>query len=80
MNKYIFLGIKPTQSKWTMEDCQYFQNLVCKKPFVSVLVSKEKDELYRSDMVLHLKLIDTTTSEDIYVHKILIDRGIATDC
>lgn len=63
-----------------MEDCQYFQSLVCKKPFVSVLVSKEKDELYRSDMVLNLKLIDTTTSEDIYIHKILLEKGIAVDC
>lgn len=63
-----------------MEDCQYFQNLVCKKAFVSVLVSKEKDELYRSDMVLNLKLIDTATNEDIYIHKILTEKGIAADC
>lgn len=63
-----------------MEDCQFFQNLVCKKAFVSALVSKEKDELYRSDMVLSLKLIDTATSDDIYIHKVLVDKNIAVDC
>lgn len=74
------VGIKPKQSKWTMEDCQFFQNLVCKKPFVSVLVAKEKDELYRSDMVLNLKLIDTATDQDIYIHRILVEEGIAAEC
>lgn len=74
------VGIKPIQSKWTMEDCQFFQNLVCKKPFVSVLVAKEMDEYYRSDMVLNLKLIDTTTSDDIYVHMALVEEGIAAEC
>lgn len=63
-----------------MEDCQYFQNLVCLKPFVSTLISREKDELYRSDMVLNLKLMDTSTSEDICINKVLVDKGIATDC
>lgn len=73
-------GIKPKHKKWTMDDCQFFQNLVCKKPFVSVLVSKEKDELYRSDMVLNLKLIDTQTAKDIHVDRVLVDEGIAEEC
>lgn len=73
-------GIKPTHSKWTMEDCQFFQDLVVKRPFVSVLVSMEKDELYRSDVVLNLKLIDTMTSSDIHIDQVLVEKGIAVNC
>lgn len=63
-----------------MEDCKFFTDLVLKKPFVSILGSIEKDELYRSDTVLCLKLIDTSTSEDIYINKILVKKGIAVEC
>lgn len=76
----VFVGIKPKQSKWTMDDCQFFQSLVCKKPFVSVVESKDKDELYKSDMVLHLRLIDTSTTADVYIHKVLMEKGIAVGC
>lgn len=63
-----------------MDDCTFFQNLVVKKPFVSVLVSTEKDELYRCDTVLNLIIIDTSTEEDVYIDKILIQKGIAVAC
>lgn len=73
-------GIKPKNAKWTMEDCQFFQNLVCKKSLVSILISTEKDELYRSDTVLNLKLIDTSTDQDVHIDRVLVQRGIAVDC
>lgn len=63
-----------------MEDCKYFENLVCKKAFVSILVSIEKDVLYKCDTVLNLKLIDTSTEEDTYVDQILVRKGIAKAC
>lgn len=63
-----------------MEDCTFFQNLVCKKPLVSVLVSTEKDELFRYDTVLNLRLVDTSTENDIYIDQVLIDNGIAVRC
>ncbi|CAH1996525.1 unnamed protein product [Acanthoscelides obtectus] len=70
-------GIKPKQSKWTMDDCDYFKQLVEKKTFYSVLLSKEKDELYDSDFVLSLMLVDTSSTEDKLITKELIDKGVA---
>nr|CAI5823977.1 unnamed protein product [Callosobruchus analis] len=72
-------GIKPKQSKWTMDDCDYFKQLVEKKNFYSVLMSKEKDELYDSDFVLSLLLIDTSSAEDKFIDKELIDKGVAIE-
>lgn len=69
--------VQPKNSNWSMDDCEYFTNLVCKKPFVSILKGIEKDVLYRSDTILLLKLIDTSTSTDVHIDQLLIDRGIA---
>lgn len=60
-----------------MEDCKYFQKLVCRKSFMSLLHSTETDELYRCDKVFNLVLVDTTTDDDVYVHKVLIEKNIA---
>lgn len=39
----------------------------------------EKDILYRSDIVLNLKIIDTLTKKDIHIDKVLIEKGIAIE-
>ncbi|KAJ8954659.1 hypothetical protein NQ314_007059 [Rhamnusium bicolor] len=70
---------KPKQSKWTMEDCEDFKALVEKKHFYSILLDIEKDELYESDIVLKLILIDTSADEDVYVGKELIKKDIAVE-
>ncbi|KAI4454864.1 tudor domain containing protein [Holotrichia oblita] len=70
-------GIKPKQSKWTMDDCKFFQKLVLRKSLVSILVSIETDELYKCDKVLNLKLIDTSTETDVHINEVLIRKGIA---
>lgn len=72
-------GIKPIQAKWTMDDCKYFQKLVVRKSFVSILVSVEKDELYKCDTVLNLNLIDTSSEKDVYISQLLIDAKIAVE-
>ncbi|KAK9746736.1 OST-HTH/LOTUS domain [Popillia japonica] len=72
-------GIKPKQSKWTMDDCKFFQKLVLRKSLVSILVSIEKDELYKCDKVLNLKLIDTSTETDVHINEVLIRKGIAVE-
>ncbi|GJQ79843.1 hypothetical protein Trydic_g23305 [Trypoxylus dichotomus] len=72
-------GIKPKQSKWTMDDCKFFQKLVLRKSLVSILVSIEKDELYKCDNVLNLKLIDTSTDTDVHINEVLIRKGIAVE-
>ncbi|KAL3271551.1 hypothetical protein HHI36_022028 [Cryptolaemus montrouzieri] len=70
-------GIKPKKDKWSMEDCEIFTELVRGKSLVSVLIDIEKDELYESDPVLKLTLIDTSTDEDIFIDRELIQRNIA---
>ncbi|XP_074027084.1 tudor domain-containing protein 7 tapas isoform X2 [Leptinotarsa decemlineata] len=73
-------SVKPKESKWTMEDCNYFKEMVEKKSFYSIIIDIEKDELYESDLVLQLVLIDTSTSEDdIYIGTELIKKGIAVE-
>lgn len=62
-----------------MEDCKFFEQLVCRKSFVSIIKDIEKDELYRCDTVLLLELIDTSTDQDINIDKILIQEKIAVD-
>ncbi|XP_018321654.1 tudor domain-containing protein 7 isoform X2 [Agrilus planipennis] len=72
-------GIKPKYDKWTTDDCTYFERLVCRKNLVSILVSIDRDELYRYDNVVTLKLIDTATDEDVYIDRELVEKGIAVD-
>ncbi|KAJ8916640.1 hypothetical protein NQ315_000285 [Exocentrus adspersus] len=69
--------VKPKQSKWTMADCEDFKSLIEKKNFYSIILDIEKDELYESDIVLKLLLIDTSSDEDIFIGKELIKKGIA---
>lgn len=77
INFIIVLGIKPVNNKWTMDDCEIFKSLVTKKQFVSVLVNIEKDELYKSDIVLQLLLVDTSSIEDVNIKSLLVEKGIA---
>lgn len=62
-----------------MDDCKFFQKLVLRKSLVSILVSIEKDELYKCDNVLNLKLIDTLTDTDVHINEVLISKGIAVE-
>nr|XP_022902802.1 tudor domain-containing protein 7 isoform X1 [Onthophagus taurus] len=70
-------GIAPKQSKWTVNDCTIFQEMVCRKAMVSKIKAIEKDELYQCDNVLLLELIDTTTDVDVYIDRELIRKGVA---
>ena len=69
--------IKPKNSKWSMDDCSFFWKLVSKKSFVSLLMRIDKDVLYPSDIVLSLKLVDTSQSEDVLIDQVLINEGKA---
>ncbi|XP_018566265.1 tudor domain-containing protein 7 isoform X2 [Anoplophora glabripennis] len=71
--------IKPKQSKWTMADCEDFKALIERKNFYSIIRDIEKDELYDSDIVLKLILIDTSSDEDVNIGKELIKKGIAVE-
>ncbi|XP_057667390.1 tudor domain-containing protein 7 isoform X1 [Diorhabda carinulata] len=72
--------IRPKDSNWTMEHCDEFKEMVERKHFYSFLLNISKDELYDSDLVLDLLLIDTSSEEeDIYIGTELINRGIAVE-
>ncbi|KAF7287644.1 hypothetical protein GWI33_005992 [Rhynchophorus ferrugineus] len=71
-------GVKPIQSKWTMEGCDEFKKMIEKKNFVALYVDQEKDILYESDIILKIILIDTSSDADIYIDLELIKYGIAT--
>lgn len=71
-----FLGIK-RKNTHTMEDCSFFEELVCKKCFVSVVMEYAPDSFYGCDTVLSLKLIDTSTDIDVHIDKVLVDNGKA---
>lgn len=57
-----------------MEDCVRFQELVCNRPFVSVVEATGPDLINPSEMVLCLRLIDTSSDEDIEVAQVLINE------
>lgn len=72
--------IRPKDSNWTMEHCDEFKEMVERKHFYSILLKIAKDELYESDLVLDLMLIDTSSEDDdIYIGTELINRGIAVE-
>lgn len=76
--KNVYLGVKPKQSKWTMEDCEEFKKLVEKKPFFARLLEIENDFLYESDILLKVVLVDTSDKDtDVFIEEELVKRGIA---
>ncbi|XP_973071.2 tudor domain-containing protein 7 isoform X1 [Tribolium castaneum] len=71
-------GIKPIKNKWTMEDCESFKDLILKKQFVGVITNIDRDEFHKSDLILEVLLIDTSSEEDVNIKEVLIQKGIAT--
>lgn len=52
-----------------------FQELVCGKDFVSVVVESTIDTYSpANDTVLGLQLIDVSTEKDIFIHMILVEE------
>lgn len=76
---YTISGVQPKNKDWNTNDCTRFQELVVGKSFASEIktIDHEKND---QKFVLDLVLIDVSTSEDIYLHKILIDEGRAVCC
>ncbi|KAB0791266.1 hypothetical protein PPYR_03066 [Photinus pyralis] len=74
------LDVQPKNAKWCHDDCDYFKNLIDQKSFVSILRSVEKDILCPGDIVLTLKLIDTSSQNvDVYIDEVIIKEGKAID-
>ena len=70
-------GIQPVNRDWTVEDSMWFQDMVVEKNFVSIVVESKSDGLTPADTVLGLQLVDVKTSEDIYIHRLLVEEGRA---
>ncbi|XP_054719065.1 tudor domain-containing protein 7-like [Uloborus diversus] len=70
-------GVKPLEIDWDPIHCIKFKEMVENKPFVALV----EDFLAKTDPVfpsVRVSLIDTSVeNEDIYVHKILVESGIA---
>lgn len=76
-NKYFFKDIAPINKDWTPQDSFYFREMVVEKQFVSQIVEIKQDRENPNHISLGLILVDTSTHEDIYVHQVLIDKGMA---
>ncbi|OXU29931.1 hypothetical protein TSAR_011134 [Trichomalopsis sarcophagae] len=71
-------GITPKlKGDWSVKDTLRFNELIVSKKLVSIIKSCDMDNLQSGDTVLSLELIDTTTSEDIYITNVLVNENRA---
>jgi hypothetical protein len=54
-----------------------FQELVVERAFVSVIMESSPYLLNPTNMIIGLKLIDTSGGEDVYIDQLLINQGRA---
>jgi tudor domain-containing protein 1/4/6/7 len=73
-------GVQPKHSDWSVEDCLMFQERVVDHQFVSVIMETGPDLLNPSDVVIGLKLIDTSGEKDEYIDELLVsqERAVMT--
>uniref|UniRef100_A0A182WDR6 Tudor domain-containing protein 7 n=1 Tax=Anopheles minimus TaxID=112268 RepID=A0A182WDR6_9DIPT len=70
-------GVKPLHNDWTISDAMRFKELTAECNFASVVRSIQADELNPQEQLIELELIDVSTENDVFVHKILVDEGRA---
>ncbi|XP_066450544.1 tudor domain-containing protein 5 [Eleutherodactylus coqui] len=63
--------LKPVEDQWSFEAIKVFQNWCARGPLVGLVLQYVLDQLC-------LYLCDTSTDEDIYLHQVLIDKGLAS--
>jgi tudor domain-containing protein 1/4/6/7 len=56
-----------------------FQELVVEREFVSIVMETGPDLLNPTNMILGLRLIDTSKSEDVYIDELLVSQGRAVE-
>lgn len=72
-------GVAPVNKDWSPIDCVYFQELVVDKEFVSTVKEIDRDPKNPNNITLELTLTDTSGEDDVYIHKLLIERKSAVD-
>ncbi|ETN63108.1 hypothetical protein AND_005180 [Anopheles darlingi] len=72
-------GVKPLNPSkgWTTDDAVRFQKLVVGRKFASIVRGIEADEFNPKEKLVDLELIDVSTEDDIYIHRVLVDEGRA---
>jgi hypothetical protein len=56
-----------------------FQELVVEREFVSVVMETGPDLLNPTNMIVGLKLIDTSKEEDVWIDKLLVNQERAVE-
>lgn len=71
-------GVEPVQNDWNPVDCINFRNIVKDRLFVARIVAKRPDTKTGVEGAQHLvvRLVDTSSSDDIYIAQLLAERGI----
>ncbi|XP_065092064.1 tudor domain-containing protein 7 [Ochlerotatus camptorhynchus] len=67
-------GIQPLHGDWSTEDAVRFQQITVDKKFASYICNILTDEINPNEEIVDLMLIDVSTDEDIFIHKILVDE------
>lgn len=68
------IGVQPKNKDWNTNDCTRFQELTVGKSFASEIKSIQDDN---QKYTIDLLLIDVSTTQDIFLDKVLIDEGRA---
>lgn len=69
--------IEPIYGDWQSEDSVFFRELVQSKPFVAIAVGVSAAIDDTNERQLIVKLVDTSFQQDVYIHHVLIEKGIA---
>uniref|UniRef100_A0A182JIM9 Tudor domain-containing protein 7 n=1 Tax=Anopheles atroparvus TaxID=41427 RepID=A0A182JIM9_ANOAO len=70
-------GVKPLNKDWQAEDAVRFQELTVRRSFASIVHSVQADEINKDEKLVELELIDVSGEDDVYIHKRLVDEGLA---
>ncbi|XP_073449160.1 tudor domain-containing protein 5 isoform X1 [Aquarana catesbeiana] len=63
--------VKPVEVRWSNEVMKIFQQYCTRGPLVGIVLQYVLGRL-------HLYLCDTSTDEDVYLHQLLLNRGLAS--
>lgn len=67
--------MSPTHTDWSIEDCLRFRSLVLDKSFAASIVQIENDDPTNPmEMIVSLKLIDTSTHIDISIADLFVSE------
>lgn len=69
-----FSAIKAVHGDWSVDDCLEFQKMVVGMQFVALVQHIDPNVANPSDKIVGLRLIDTSSSRDVYIDQELVDQ------